>query len=145
MSFFPKLYFLGSVGIFILGVWGVSNTNSEVVAPPKLTLSKSAIEKSERPPVVSSASLSLPWILPEVSFKSKLPEVVTTPVDKTSLVFLGSYKDSHAQSSYFFKQKSTGQIIILYLGQKNQGWSLETVGENSFTLAGPGGRYEVLR
>ena len=145
MSFSPKLYFLGSVGVLLLGVWSISQNNTNFVEPPKLSTSNLETEKSGLPPAVTAETLSLPWILPQVSTKKRMSVVRTVAVDKTSLVFLGSYKDSHAKAGYFFKLRSTGQILILHLGQKTKGWSLEAVGENSFTLTGPGGRYEVLR
>ncbi|NNM66877.1 MAG: hypothetical protein HKM06_02570 [Spirochaetales bacterium] len=145
MSFSPKFFFFGSVGIFLLGVWGISQTRSSFIGPPKLSTSKLEIEKTDLPPPVSAETLSLPWIRPYGSFKRTMPIARAVSVDKTSLMFLGSYKDAHSQASYFFKLKSTGQILILHPGQKTKGWLLEAVGDHAFTLTGPGGRYEVLR
>lgn len=134
-------------GLVTLTGLGLFLTRQSVeMAPPRLPPTQNHSHSPHGEPFPEIAALVGPWyhhvsIPPQNALAPSLPPQVQT--DKVSVVFIGSYSEQDGTMAYFFKDKRTSQSLILKFGQTVKGWTLDSMTANSFTLIGPGGRYEV--
>lgn len=146
---------IAGAAALILGCALRFGARPEMPRPPSL-----AERSSNRPPALAERAspspddLSGPWYktprlpprqAPKAPASAPLPAEPPPRVDKSSLSYLGSYKDKGGSTAYFFKYLPSGQVVVLKPGETVKGWTLKTISEKAFTLSGSGGLYEVPR
>jgi hypothetical protein len=97
-------------------------------------------------------TLAKPWFRAQPVIDKRAPDTPPPkpapeppPSDKTSVQFVGSFKDQSGTPTYFFKYAPTNRMLILKQGEETDGWTLKSVGTDTFTLLAAGGYYEVAR
>jgi hypothetical protein len=154
MQFSPKWLVSFGTFLFFLGLGLYLRQSPEMSAPPKSLSVATPVKAPEATIFPSVEYLSGPWfrrpkVVPLQRTKvmpvaAKSP-ATAQPIDRTSMVFVGSYKDTSVKETYFFKYLPTGQIIVLRLGETIKGWTLQAVNDAAFSLAANGGLYAVAR
>jgi len=147
MSWFPRWLIAAGVGVFLLGAGLYAGLRTPLDLPPPLPERSQMKQAEVHDPFPSVEFLSGPWVRRPPASSLPAPPPATTPahVDSSSLLFLGSYCGQDGIQSFFFKFVPTGRILILKQGQTESGWSLRACSATSFSLTGPGCRYEVAR
>jgi|GEM_PF-3468358 len=147
MSSHPRLLLAAGLGVFLLGAWLFLSQKPSLASPPTVVERSQMAQTEVRDSFPSAESLAGPWV--RRPHASNLPPPSSPsapmPVDKSSVVFLGMYKERDDSQSFIFKYVPTGRVLILKVGRTQNGWSLKEYGDTSFTLSGPGGQYEVSR
>jgi hypothetical protein len=147
----PRWLVAAGGAVFLLGLGLYCGLTPAMMQSPPAGMarsSKTRVQEREKIPEVEL--LSAPWFRapPVESAPVKKPVAAPpppAPIDKASVVFLGSYKDQSGADAYFFKYQPTGQVMVLKVGQAAKGWTLKTISDTAFTLSGTGGLYEVAR
>lgn len=148
MLFFPRLIVVIAMIVLVAGAAIGSLAAPAAEKPPSL---RAAAAKSKDPSrsFPSPGDLDGPWYRPEPPRPAAAPPKTVLapapPVDRGSLVNVGRLTDARDVTFYFFKQLSTGRVLILAAGEPRDGWTLVEVTQDEFRIEGPGGVYEIAK
>lgn len=90
-----------------------------------------------------------PWVAPvrrpAVAVSRAVEPSIAVTTDTSSVRYLGTLTRDGEGKTYLFKYLLTGTVLTLNEQQENQGWAIQQITKESFTLKGPGGLYVVTR
>jgi hypothetical protein len=147
MSFSHKLFLAGGAAIFLLGMTLVVVKKTSIEQPPDLVRPSRIVQARIQNPSMSAEMLSGPWFRrsPVVVAPASKPALAPVLPDTMSVKYLGTSTDRNGTQMFFFKHVPSDQVIILKLGETRNGWTLKALTDQTFSLLGSGGAYEVQR
>ena len=146
-----RLFLFAGLAAFAIGLASYFGGRAAYPAPPVLQPVPAASAAATVPEATVPASLAGPWYRsPPPATARPRQALASDPappkaVDRASLAYIGASKDMDGQATYFFKNTVNGQILLLAERTPRNGWTLESVDEDKFSVQGPGGKYEIMR
>ena len=142
-----KALVAGGLCVFLLGAVLIISPAPESPGPPELALHSPTTQVAAADSFPSVELLAGPWFRrpkPSVAPPAPAPSAPVT-VDRSSVSFMGQYRERDDSRVFIFKYLPTGRVLILKPGRPDKGWALVGYTDKTFSLSGPGGQYEVTR